>query len=292
GRIVIVGTRALRPTYVNGRLVTAGYLGDLRLRPEHRGGTAIARGYRYLESLHRDGRAEIYSSVIVADNRLALDTIAANRAGMPRYADLGRILTPMIYLRRRQRPIDGEIVRGGLDLLHAIVAKLNENRGQFAPAWTESDFLDGRLRGFRLEDFYVLRRGGHVAGVLGTWDQSSFRQTVAMRYNGVLGALRPIINLVRRPPLPAPGQPLMFFYVAFISTDDEDAFRTLLRRVYNDAIGGPYSHFIVGLHERDPRARVLDEYAHMPFAGRLFAVTFGASAQLDDRVPHVEAALL
>jgi hypothetical protein len=148
------------------------------------------------------------------------------------------------------------------------------------------------LHGFRVEDFYVLRRGGRVAGVVGVWDQRSFRQTVVVRYTGLLGKLRPLVNLFRRPPLPPPGQPLGFFYLAFLATDDTAAFAALLRRAYNDAAGGAYTHFVASLHERDPRAAILAKYPHTPFAGRVFAVTMDGPPDLDDRIPYVEAALL
>src|SRR5262249_51468896 len=152
--------------------------------------------------------------------------------------------------------------------------------------------MSGRLRGFRIEDFYVFRRGGRVAGVLGIWDQRSFRQTVVLGYHGWLARLRPVINLVRRPPLPAPGQALPFFYIAFVSTDATEAFAAMLRRAYNDHCGSGYTHCVVGLHENDPRAPVLKGYPQTPFAGRLFAVTFDGPPDLDGRVPFVEAALL
>lgn len=291
-RIVAVATRAVRPTYLNGARVLAGYLSDLRLHPDVRGTTLVARLYRGLREQHRDGRVSIYSTVIVGDNQRALDTIAANRAGLPRYTDLGRILTPMIYLQRPLPALDGEIRSGTAEDLPAIVAKLNENRMQFAPAYTESDFLDGRFPEFRIDDFYVLRRAGRLAGVLGVWDQRKFRQTVVMRYRGLLGKLRPVINWMRRPPLPPPGEALKFFYVAFVATDDVAAYRALFRRAYNDAVGHGYTHFVAGLHERDPRTIVFEDYARTPFAGRLFAVTLDGPANLDDRVPYMEAALL
>lgn len=292
-----VASRAIRPAYINGRRVDAGYLGDLRLRPEYRDHTALYRGYRFLRELHGDRRTRIYSTVIVEDNHLALRTIAANRAGLPRYTDLGRILTPMIHPRRPRRSLDANIERGTLASLPEIVHKLNQNRLQFAPIWTEADFLFGRLGGFSIGDFYLLRRQGRVAGVLGVWDQQALRQTVVLGYHGHLRWLRPLINTVCRPVLPSPGKPLNFFYVAFVSTDDVDAFRILLRCVYNDAAMGKlrshdYTHFVVGLHERDPRAHVLEEYSRTAFAGRLFAVTFDGPPELDGRVPYVEAALL
>lgn len=292
GRIAGVATRALRAGYLNGRAATVGYLGDLRLRSEFRGGTVLARGYRFLRDLHADGRAELYTTVIVEDNRRALKSVAANRAGLPLYTDLGRILTPAIHVGRPLPALNSDIVRGSADLLPDIVAKLNENRLQFALAYTESDFLDGRFPGFRVADFHVLRRGGRVAGVLGAWDTGSFRQTVVTRYRGALGALRPLVNLFRRPPLPPPGRPLRHLTLSFISTDDGQAMRALVRHAYREAAGGAYTHLTLALHERDPRAELIGEYPHTPFAGRLFAVTFDGVPRLDGRVPCAEAALL
>ncbi len=288
-----VATRAIRPTYVNGELRQVGYLADLRLHPDFRGTTAVARGYRYLRELHDDGRTDLYSTVVVADNRAALATIAANRAGLPRYTDLGRVQTPVMYLRRRKPEIEADVVRGSRERLPAIVEKLNENRLQLAPAYREEDFLGGRFPGFRLEDFYLLRRGGRLAGVMGLWDQSSFRQTVVTGYRGWLGRLRPFVNLLRRPRLPDPGSRLRFFYLAFAATDDVDTYRALVRFIHNAYAGiGGFSHFTTALHEDDPRREVFDDYAATPFAGRLFAVTYGEPPLLDGRVPWVEAALL
>jgi hypothetical protein len=293
GRVIGVGTRVVRPSHINGRHVDAGYLADLRIRSEYRRSVYVARAYRFLRDLHQQDSVDVYSTLIVEDNEIALRTIAANRAGLPRYTPLGRILTPAIHLPRRRATAPGEdIVRGRLDLLPEIVAKLNENRLQFAPAYTEDDFLSGRLRDFRVEDFYVFRRGHRIAGVAGVWDQTSFRQTVIVRYHGWLGRLRPLINFVRWPPLPNPGTPLPYFYLAFLATDSVPVFAALMRQVIHDRADGRYSHFVVGLHERDPRVAVLADHPHTPFAGRLFAVTMDGPPDLDDRVPYIEAALL
>ena len=57
-----------------------------RLLPAYRGRTLVARGYRLLRELHRDGRTDLYYTVIAAENTPALRTLAAGRAGLPAYA--------------------------------------------------------------------------------------------------------------------------------------------------------------------------------------------------------------
>jgi hypothetical protein len=316
GETIGVGSRAVRPGFINGEAASIGYLADLRLDARYRSGLLVARAYRYLEQLHQDGRARLYFTVIAEGNRRALETIAAGRAGLPAYRDLGRLLSPAVNLRRRKPPLGGdfEIVSGCGTLLPEIVACLNRNheRRQLAPSYTEDLFVreeagrlqteHRRLRGFRLRDFYVAVRDGRVIGVLGKWDQSAYKQTVVTRYRGKLRWLRPVYNLaaglIGCARFPAPGAALKSFYASLIAVDDEDAvvFRALLRRLYNDHVGSEYAYFLVGLHERDPLAAALTDFSLTPFAGRLFAVCFADGEEcfrrLDGRVPYVELAAL
>jgi hypothetical protein len=306
GALVGVGTRAVRPGFVNGAEAPVGYLADLRLDPRYRGGTVIARAYRHLAELHRDGRARLYFTVIMERNRLALDTIASGRGGLPPYRDLGRILSPAVNLRRARPPIawDGAVERGSPERLGEIVACLRRNhaRRQLAPAYAAADFGSPWLRGLGVEDLYLACRGGQVVGVLAAWDQGAFKQTVVRGYARRLALVRPLYNLGARffgyPRYPPPGAPLRSFYASLVAVDGDDllVFRALLRALYNDHLGGAYHYFVIGLHERDPLAPALQDYTLTPFAGRLFVVHFEDGEAdwraLDRRVPYVELAML
>lgn len=291
-QIVGAATRAVRPTFLNGEIIDGGYLSDLRILPAFRRGTTLARGYRYLRDLHRDGRTPIYTTVIVEDNETALRTVGANRADMPAYTDQGRILTPMISLTKRLPEIPADIRPATLKDLPAIVEKLNEPRMQFQPVHSEDNLLEGRFQNLRASNFRLLFRGGKLTGVMAAWDQRPFRQTVVKNYSGVVGALRPLVNLFRKPALPATDEPLRFFYIAFSATDTIEDYRALLRSIYNESIDSPLTHMIAGLHERDPRSVALRDYPQTHFAGRLFSVTFDGPVEIDDRIPYVEPALL
>lgn len=304
--IVGVGTRAVRSGFVNGELASVGYLADLRLDSRHRGGTVIARAYRHLRELHNDGRATLYFTVIAEGNRPALETLAAGRAGLPPYRDLGRLLSPAVNLRRPRKATDAgvEIIRGARELLPEIVGCLNRNhrRRQFAPCYGVSDFGGPWLRGLRVEDFYVARRAGRIVGVIAKWDQSAFKQTVVRSYGRRLALLRPLYNLAaslfRCPRYPAAGKALCSFYASCVAVDGDevDVARALLTRLYNDNLGGPFHYFVIGLHERDPLVPSLHGFSVTPFAGRIFAVHFEDGEQafrsLDGRVPYVEPAML
>ena len=303
GKIIGLGTRSIASAFVNGNPTPVGYLADLRLEPEYRGGTLIARGYRFLRYLHEDGRTKLYTTMIFAGNHAALRTIASGRAGLPQYHDMGVIHSPGINIRRT-RPIicaNCEILRGSEELLPEIVECLNRNnaRRQFAPLH-EVVMFKKRWREFRAENFFIAVRGSRLIGILGCWDQTSFKQTRIAGYTPPLrwlvpatNALRPLIGAAR---LPKPGEEVPYFYIGFIAVDGDDlrVFGALLRYAYNHAVGSRYVHAILALHERDPLLPVLREYSLTAFSGRLFCVTFddGESLfrNLDGRIPYLEAA--
>jgi hypothetical protein len=303
GKIIGLGTRSVAPGFINGEPTPLGYLSDLRLEQPYRGGTLIARGYRFLQQLHEDCRTRLYTTVIFSENHAALTTIASGRAGLPRYHDQGTIHSPGINIRRAEPAIDAgcEIIRGSADLLPDVVECLNRNnfRRQFAPVHTVQMFRD-RWRNFRIEDFHVAVRGTSVVGVVGCWDQSAFKQTRVAGYGSRLRWMVPLANILRPatrvPRYPKAGEEVPYFYLSFIAIDDNNlqVFRALLRSAYNVAVGTGYLYAILALHERDPLLPALRDYSLTPFLGRLFCVTFDDGEdlvrELDRRVPYLEAA--
>jgi hypothetical protein len=303
GTVIGLGTRSVSPAFVNGRPALLGYLADLRLDEQYRGGTLIARGYRFLRQLHEDHRARLYTTMIFSENHAALTTIASGRAGLPQYHDMGVVHSPGINIRRTKPPINAgcDILRGSDDLLPEIVECLNRNnsRRQFAPVHTVAMFKT-QWRDFSISNFYAAVRGSRVIGVLGCWDQSAFKQTRLAGYGPRLRYLAPLANILRpitgAPLFPKPGQEVSYFYISFIAADEDDVqiFRALLRGAHNNAVGSRYLYAILALHERDSFLPALRDYSLTPFSGRLFCVTFedgeDVYRSLDGRVPYLEAA--
>jgi hypothetical protein len=304
GEIIGLGTRSIAPGFINGQPRSLGYLADLRLKPQHRGGTLVARGYRFLRQLHEDRRTRLYTTVIFSENQAALTTIASGRAGLPLYHDMGTIHSPGINIRGAEPQIHAgcEILRGSQELLPEIVECLNRNnsRRQFAPVHTASMF-GNQWRDFRIEDFHLAVRGSRVVGVVGCWDQSSFKQTRVAGYDSQLRWTVPLANLLcpftRAPRYPKPGEEVAYFYLSFIAIDGDNlpVLRALLRSAYNASVGQGYLYAIVALHERDPLLPALSDYSLTPFSGRLFCATFedgeALFRALDGRVPYLEASI-
>lgn len=306
GSIIGSGTRITRRGFLNGQATDVGYLGDLRLDPKYRNGTLAARLYRSLQG--RDSWCDWYYTVIFEENTQALNTIATGRAGLPTYRDCGRILCPGIELRGKlpQFSVHGMVLRRAKkDDFPEIVDCLNRNliRRQFSTVHQVEHFQNGkRWRGLNPEDFCIAERNGKMVGVIAGWDQSTFKQTRIVKYHGKWEWLAPLSRwlapLRRAPGLPAPGECLPYFYACCIAVDDDeiDVFRALLRELYNAHVGKKWLYFMIGLHETDPFAPVLNEYTRIPFAGRLFAVTLSEHPEqplaLDGQIPSIEVSTL
>jgi len=273
--VVGVGFRGVRPTFINGEVRDVGYLADLRLNERYRGGSLVARGYRFLNELHKDGRAKLYLTVIADGNERALETIASSRAGLPRYVPLGRVFSPAVRLRGwKSSKLQVEVRRANAcDFVLEQLAKR-----QFAPAQ------------LLVDDFYVAYDGDRIVGALAAWDQTAFKQTRVIRYHGSMRLLRRIAKY------PPGGETLRSFYVSYVAVGDADVYRALLNRVVEDYRDRVYHYFIAGAHERDPLLRVLENLPLTPFWARAFAVHFDDCveefAKLDDRIPYVELATL
>lgn len=122
------------------------------------------------------------------------------------------------------------------------------------------------------------------------------------RYSGALRVARPVYNafaaLRRETKLPAPGDRIHAGYLACFAVADDalDVGRALLAVACQGARARGWQYAIAGLHERDPLAVLLRDFARIEAAGRLFVVSYpdgmADAAILDDRVPYPESRCL
>ena len=307
GTIIGLGSRSRSDAWIDGERRSIGYLSDLRLAPEHRGGPLLARGYRFFHELHRSDPLPFYTTVIYEGNTPALQMLTSARAGLPHYRDWGRLLTPAIRLDvplARAREAQIEIAHGRPEELADIVAFLNrwQRAKQFAPCYRQEDFVHGRFAGLSAREFFLALRHGRIVGTIAAWDQSALRQTHVERYSGSARWLRPAYNtlarVTTRKPLPPPGARIPMVYLACLAVEDNDVrvLRELLHATLEHLSQGPWHYAIAGLHESDPLALVLAELKSIPAAGRIFVVHFPEDPLAIDtpsrRVPYLEAGCL
>jgi hypothetical protein len=306
GRLVGHGCRSTLEVFVGGKPARIGYLSDLRSFASYRGGTLLARGYRYLRELHDADPVPFYYTVIYEGNEQAVSNLVGGRAGLPVYLDHGRILTPAIRLDlpRRELRLPGLRITGATAAqLPEIIAFLNhwQSGRELAPVRHQAQFAPGgRYSGLRAEDFLLaLDDAGRIAGTLAIWDQAAIRQTHVERYSRGLALARPLYNLAAHvlpfKPLPPVGARVPYVYLACACTREQEVatFRVLLRAAYRRLRSTGAHYAILGLHETDPLAAALRDYRSIAAAGRLYLAHYADSpAPPRGGIPYVEAGCL
>ncbi|MEP7340387.1 MAG: hypothetical protein ABI977_21835 [Acidobacteriota bacterium] len=313
-QIVGVACRATRPIFVNGEEVNLGYLGQLRIDEAARGRWLVSRGFRFLKQLHEDDPVPAYLMSVIEENREAFGVLVERRRpGFPIFRDLGRLFTLALALmpskRAKAETLSNCVINQACqEDLPDIVAFLRQYGAarQFFPAYREEDFGGDATHDFSVEDFFIARCHSEIAGVIGLWDQSSYKQTRVRGYAGWLRRARPVYNVVAkllaRPQLPSLGEKISYAYASFvcIADDDPEVFSALLQRIYGEAAERGYSYLMIGFDERDPLLKIARSYSHIAYRSRIFLAGWNREAniferfyeQLDDRIPYVEIAAL
>jgi hypothetical protein len=298
GRVIGLGSRSISPAYVNGEPMPVGYLSSLRLLPEYRGGTLLARAYRFLHHLHADGRARLYVTTIAEGNQPALRALAAGRRELPAYHDAGRYFTMLLPLHRgnsrlpSQAPIDVRIAEASdFELLLEFWNRVGR-QWQFFPELSREDF-GGEQPAFRdlpWSHLLLAFRGDTLCGTLGLWNQQRFRQTRVTAYSPTLRFARPLLNLVahfrRQPPLPPLGEPVRYVTAALpvVAQDDSEALAALLDNAQSSPLHPDQRFLAIGMHQQDPLRTVVWQRHTAQYVTRAFIVCWSDGESLRDQL--------
>ena len=314
GEVVGMGSRSVRPMFLNGQVQPVGYISQLRSSPRYGWGLSLARtlakGFAFHRVLHADGQARFYLCSIVADNWPARRLLASGLPGLPVFREYTRLHTYAVPLGRRRAPArlprPLRLERGTWALAGPILDCLQRNgpRRQFAPHWTgDTLFSPESAPGLAPGDFVLVMDGQRVAGCLAVWDQSPFKQMVVRGYSGTLARWRRLINAAARlgawPELPPPNARFNYCYASHLAVDDDDPqiFAALLRAGYSQARERGFNYFALGLSDAHPLRKVVTRtYRPVTYTSQLYLVAWDdgleAVAQVDGRVPGPEIAIL
>lgn len=311
GAILGSGSRFELPMYVNGRVHRVGYFGELRAEGGLRQRRQLLFGsYRKMREFHDAGDVDFYLTTIVADNTPARRLLEAGLGDMPTYRPLESMITftiPAAHGARRARGGAGAWTKPASDAQLADIAFALGRQGpdyNFHPEWTRENLRSGeRCRGLASSDFFVSRRGGEFRACLALWDQRQFKQTVIRGYSPSLGKLRPLINLaaplLSRPRLPAPGTRLESAFLSHVvaDPDDAEALVNLVARACREAVRRKIDYVMLAFAERNPLAAELRrQFSCHEYISVIYIVHWedgaAAAAEIDDRMPHPEVAIL
>lgn len=304
GVIAGVACRSVREVYVNGAPTRLGYLGQLRIDRRYRGRWLVSRGLSLLKQLHDRDPLPGYLAAVTADNREAeAILVRKGRKSFPAFHPVASYCT-LAFPVRREASVSN-VASATADDIPEIVRFLQTSgsRRQFFPVWTEARLISLTTRfGLCIENVQIARRSGRIAGVVGLWDQSAYKQDVVRSYSGWFRLAVPLYNASatwhRRPRLPKIGERIRNGYGAFICIEDDapSVFADLLAATLHRAAARGLDYVLIGLDERDPLFRTARQRPHIPYRSRIFLAEWPEGdhlhAQLDRRPSYVEIATL
>src|SRR5512133_2455235 len=314
GQILGMGTRVVRPLFLNGAVQDVGYMSHLRVNLRYPWGMALARhlgrAFEAFHELHADGRVPFYLMSIIDTNETARRLLTANISGMPQARPYARMYTYAISPRRLQPdvplPKGVTLERGTPQHTAALLEHLQccGAQHQFCPVWSaETLFNPVYTPNLHPGDFFLAIQGSQVIGCLALWDQTPFKQMVVRGYTGSLARWRWAINRLARviniPYLPEVDAPLPYAYASHLAVEGHQPqiFNALLRAVYNESARRGFNYFMLGLSETNPlRASLTRSYLHITYPSQLYLMAWedglATVEQIDGRIPGPEVAVL
>ena len=290
-----------RRVYINGQIQPLRYLSDLRIAPDRRGSTLLAHGFRFLRNeILTEGK--FAQTLVISENEQALSLLTSHRQGLPQYFPCGQYAYSLISLLRPHLDAGPLQVRSAtIRDIPAMQAFFNREapRKQFFPAYDFTELgSSSYYRDATLENIFLAFEDNALVGILGAWDQSNYKKTQILDYQGGLRLLRPWLNAAQKLrggiELPAPGtlHRTLYLHCAVCRDNDPDILTALIQAIQRRFEGQKYEHAALGLDQRDPLREALKHYRTMSFAGHHFLVSFSADPRpnLNDKVFYFEAA--
>jgi hypothetical protein len=305
GALAGVMVRASRPVYLDGREARVTYLGQIRIAPRFQGRWLMQRAA--LEAVRLRDRSEPYMGVIASDNPIALGTISGRRPpASAQVAQIARLRSLAFLTHRWPGPRHPRLPVTACDLetLGDVIAFLQRHgpSRQLFPVVDRETLLDGSsYRDLRPRDLLVAWRGREIAGVLGSWDQSGYKQEILADEGPRLRRIRPAYDLMARAigarRLPRTGERLRTAFGALRCTADEDpdVLAALLRAARERARRQGQAFLLVGFDANEPLLRTLGRPLAVAYESDVFLGRFPgdqAPLRLDGRLVHVEVGAL
>jgi len=304
GVLAAVAVRAERRVWLGGEVARVACIGQIRVAPRFQGRWLAQRAAREVSQLH--DATMPYLGIIAADNPVALGTLTGpRRPGTPQVRRVARLVSLAFLVHQRfagrpRRPVE-RVTGDALDEVVAFLQRVGPSRDLF-PVVEAGELSDGRTyRDLRAGDLTVVRRDGDIVGVLGSWDQSAYKQDVVVGFAPHLARLRPGYDVVARAlggrSLPRPGERIRtaFGCLRCVSDDDPDVVAALLWAGRRRAADQGQDFLMLGFDERDPQLRRLPRWLRVTYRSDVFLGWYGTddpTARLDGRPLHVEVATL
>lgn len=275
GRAVGVFSMGRRMVWLGGEQTPMRYLSDLRIHPEWRKNTMLAKGFRTMrEQVFAKG--EWAQTLVLEDNLPALEFLRSRRAGLPEYREAGRYRNWLLPAQKIAAPTYRVRTARSEDLsAMQILLDGSSQRRSFSPVVDLAKLGDAYLNGLAIEDFLVAEDAGAIIGMMALWDQGKFQRLRVDGYSAGFAVLRPLLNLkahlCRGLKFPTAGNaiPMVKATAIACSNDDPMILRSLLAFALSRLVG---KWLLFALSEKDALTPAMDGLKGREFFGLHFLV--------------------
>lgn len=292
-----------RDVYVDGQIKTIRYGSDLRIAEAYQGSRVLIYINRAVRECVKD---DWYQSVILEENDKSRGALEGARAGLPLFKPMGSIFTHTITGCRKPITLSTQLrpaTQADIPAMNAFVTNMAAYY-QFLPHYNFWDVEAAHpyFNGMSIHDFILCVDEHHeIKGLVGLWNQKSFKQTRVLDYSRSVALFRPFYNfwslLSGGFVLPAKGD--TFDYLALHSPlthpEDHDTFRQLLQAAWQGVRQQGKRAMTLTLSEADPRLAVLADFRSIPLKAYQYTAAFDEQSlpNLDNtRIPYFESGRL
>jgi ribosomal protein S18 acetylase RimI-like enzyme len=254
-----------RECYLKGRVQLTGYVGDLKVHPDHRDSVIADALSRYTADCMRHLPENTPVLITVLAGNAAMEKRLAGPRGLASFSSIGTIRTHSLsILWKRRNPVHWTAVSraawSDLEEMAALWSDVATDR-QLAPAH-DADSLARWVHeapGLDIDDFRLARGSdGKLLGFVGLWDQRAFKQLTVVGYSPRMAMARRVFNslapLTGSETLPQAGAPLNVVTATHVCVPRHraDVLRGLLVSAHNELRGSGCSVLNIGLDIADP----------------------------------------
>lgn len=312
GRIVGCVAFSERTVFVNGLKIRTGYIGDLKVHPDHRSTTiADALSMWAGEACATLPPRSPVLITVLAGNR-AMERRLSGPRGVPRFNKIATVRTHSISILWKR----GRSSRWGANAIDTVPAAWTDlpemaelwnrvaRKRQLASAMTAKTLAEWirRAPGLDISSYLLARsRSGELLGFMAVWDQRLFKQLTVLGYSPRMAIARKVFNffaaIIGAKPLPPAGSPLSCATIVHVCVpaDRIRVLRALLIDAHNELRNTDCSVMNIGLDVSDPLSAALRAMFAQPtdVNAYLMAERSGVSPEvLDARPVHYEIALV
>ncbi len=271
-----------RYVYLNGEKRFTRYGNDLRIHNDYKGGRTLFRLFKKYKELMQD---EWMQTVILDENKASIETVGSGRLTLPTYHPAGQFITHMVALNKSY-PKPKQAIRRAteqdIELIQDFFDQHSKDKA-FYPCYDFKQISSNSpyYRNLNIRDYFLYFSGDELQGVVGTWNQKSFKQTRFLAYQGGMKLLRHVNNISSKLfgglSLPNPGE--LGNYISLHSIlclgNEADILKELLLAVCNEFKQSNFDALIIGFDKRDPLHRALKGFKSHTLTSNHYLASYG-----------------